>query len=133
MENELVENTDKSLERFSKGQDMQACDVKDGQTLMRDAFPLSVYKTATAACWHAYRKLKLKSERRARAIWNGEARRMDAWEMDALRRAAWKEAHRERQRTLDKIAALESLLMASDPDFHVGSIEALQQQTRGHD
>lgn len=125
----VLENTTKEMETFSKGQEAQVSDVAHASELIRDAFPVSKYGNATAACWAAFLHLKLKTERRARSIWNGEARRIDGWEMDALRRAALEESRRERQRTLDKIAALEAALMAVDPDFHSGSIEALQQQS----
>lgn len=88
-------------------------DVALASELIREAYPPGRYGSAQRACWAAYRKLKLASERRARAIWNQEARRIDAHEMDALRRAALEEVTRERERALDRIKQLESMVAAS--------------------
>lgn len=119
----MLENTTTNLDSLSK--EGSVSDVALASSYIRDAFPTSRYGNAKASCWHAFRKLKLASERRARAIWNSEARRIDAHEMDALRVAALEEYRREKQRAQDRIAALEAALIHQDPDFHEPSIQAL--------
>lgn len=97
-------------------------DVALASELIREAYPPGRYGNVQRACWTAYTKLKLASERRARAIWNQEARRIDAHEMDALRRAALEEVTRERDRALERIEQLESSVARP----HHGCMEASQ-------
>lgn len=123
-----LEKKPTSLERLSK-----VTDITAAQTLMRDAFPLSRWGTAQRACWQAYRRLGLATERRARAIWNGEAKRIDASEMDALRNHALKQARQEYARFKDRIATLENALRVSDPKFHGTQIDALRSLSSGSD
>ncbi|WP_299076682.1 hypothetical protein, partial [uncultured Paraglaciecola sp.] len=59
--------------------------VADAQNLIQEVFPTSIHGSVQMACWVAYRKLKLSTERRAQTIWQGRARRIDSWELDALR------------------------------------------------
>lgn len=113
------ERTTTNLERWSKGQEIESgamSDVTLASELIREAYPSARYGNAKAAIWAAYRGLKLRSIRRARALYNGEAKRVDAHEMDALRRAAIEELARERNRALEKIRSLEA--MASVPGDH---------------
>lgn len=75
---------------------------------------------------------------RARRIWRKEARRIDAEEMDAIRRAAkdkavLEDARAEFQRLQDRIAACEAILRLQDPDFHGPSCDALRELARGAD
>ncbi len=72
---------------------------------------------------------------RARRIWKCEARRIDAEEMDALRRAAKDkaligDARAEYKALLDRIAACEQALRVSDADFHRPSLDALDDAAR---
>jgi len=65
------------------------------------------------------------SHRRVRGIWNKEARRIDAEELDALRRAAHGRAN-----THDfaaRLEAVEARLAAIDPDFFVEDRAALRR------
>ena len=87
-----------------------ATDTTAAQGMIREAFPVAQYGNAKAAIWAAYRRLKLRTERRARALWNGEATRVDAWEMDALTRALLERARLEHERTEQRIRALEAAL-----------------------
>lgn len=97
------------LEKFSRRK-RAVTDVAAAQSMIREAFPVAKFGNAKAATWAAYRQLKLKTERRARAIWNGEAVRVDAWEMDALTRALLERARLEHEQTQQRIKALESAL-----------------------
>lgn len=84
-------------------------DVTLATELIREAYPTARYGNAKAAIWAAYRGLHLKSVRRARSLYNGEARRVDAHEMDALRRAAIVELHNARIKAKARIEALEHM------------------------
>lgn len=97
------------LEKTSK-QEGGVSDAATAQDMIREAFPVARYGNAKAAVWAAYRRLKLKTERRARALWNGEAQRVDGWEMDALRRALLERARDEHARTKRTIERLERAL-----------------------
>lgn len=104
------------MEKWSKGQEQGSeamSDVTLANDLIREAYPTARYGNAKAAIWAAYRGLSLRSIRRARALYNGEAKRVDAHEMDALRRAAIEELARERNRALEKIRSLEAMAARS--------------------
>ena len=98
------------LGKFPKKLGSAMSDVLAAQDLIREAFPVAKYGSAKAAVWAAYRRLKFRTERRARALWDGGARRVDAAEMDALRRAVLQRAREEHARTKTRIAALEMAL-----------------------
>lgn len=109
------------LEKVTKGGN-----VTEAQTLIRELYPVSVHGGAKGSIWVAYRELKLKSLRRARAIWNGEARRIDGWELDALReRKARQQAHALRQQFISTT----EYLRQTDADFHQPTIDALERVT----
>lgn len=108
------------LERWSKGQSTgkgeAMSDVTLATELIREAYPTTRHGNAKGAIWAAYRGLKLRTVRRARSIYNGEAKRIDAHEMDALRRAALKELQDARYRALERIEQIQSLAAgAHDP------------------
>lgn len=68
----------------------------------RDAFPARRYGGAKAAIWAGYRFIAPKvrkefTERRARSIWEGTARRIDAEEAAIIRKAKIEEARREQR------------------------------------
>lgn len=85
-------------------------DVALATELIREAYPSGRYGNAKGAIWAAYRGLKLRSIRRARSLYNGEAKRIDAHEMDALRRAALEQVKHERDRAMARIEALEAVV-----------------------
>lgn len=68
---------------------------------------------------------------RARDIWYGDARRIDASEMDALRRLERERAeklraiHREKLSAIEQLAALRARLQTRDADFHKPDIDAI--------
>ena len=70
---------------------------------------------------------------RVEDIWRGEARRIDADELDALRRAAGlqKEAYNELATLRARIDRLEAALRLSDADFHQPQADALRELGRG--
>lgn len=112
MEAMKQEKGDSKLERCSMGQTEEGAAMSDvtlASELIREAYPPNRHGNAKGAIWAAYRGLKLRSIRRARALYNGEAKRVDAHEMDALRRAAIEELARERTRALERIEAIEAL------------------------
>ena len=121
----MLEKLAKSLENLSKTESPQGGPMNDATTAseyMRDAFPVSRYGNARAATWSAYQKLKLATERRAKAIWNGEARRIDAHEMDALKKAVLDELHLSREEALEKIGRLERELSHAAADLGGGRV-----------
>ena len=94
-------------------------DVAYAQSLMREAFPKEKYGGYKQAVYAAYRYMMPKAnkritERRARAIWDGEARRIDLEEADILRRAAIEEARREQNELRARLAALDAKLATAD-------------------
>lgn len=117
----MLDGSPKDLDGLAKGLDKiakaegegQMSDVAQAQSLMRDAFPKKKHGTVQAACWAAYRKLKLSSERRARAIWSGEARRIDYHELEALKEAARRQYIADRDRALARLQSLEGVIVAA--------------------
>lgn len=68
---------------------------------------------------------------RARDIWYGDARRIDASEMDALRRLERERTERQRTARREKLSAIEQLaalrarLSANDPQFFKPDLDAI--------
>lgn len=91
--------------------------------VMREAFPRERHGGAKAAIYAAYRYISPKvqkqfTERRARSIWEGTAKRIDAEEAAVLRRARLEEARREQAELRERLARLDTALAAIDEDFH---------------
>lgn len=86
----MLENSAKRKLRENKMDD-----ALRAQDLIKYAFPEKTHGNAEASQWAAYRKLRLRTLRRARAIWNGEAKRVDAWELDRLQEAELEQARKE--------------------------------------
>ena len=70
---------------------------------------------------------------RAREIWYGNNRRIEAHEAEkveqALHRKRTREARNELHELKTRIARLESLLSSTDPDFHSEALAALRNST----
>lgn len=115
------------MEISPKEMESQMSDVATAQSLMHEAFPIEPGSNAKARIWEAYRKLKLRSVRRARSIWNGEAKRIDHHEMTALQAAVLKRARIEHARTRDRIASLETALRVADENYFSDQIGALRR------
>lgn len=90
--------------RKAKKDVAQMTDIATAQELMQGTFPASRYGNIKAAIWAAYRRLKLPTERRAESIWYGTARRIDASEMDALRKEKAKQDAIEQENQLRQAA-----------------------------
>lgn len=105
--------------------------------VMRGAYPVPRrYSTVKAALNEAVRFIAPKvskefSHRRARAIWEGKARRIDAEEADALRLAEIEESRREQRELRQRLARLDAALAVADEDFHSETRAAMQQQMGG--
>lgn len=96
------------------------------------AKPRPVGDSVKSAIVRAARRAGIGYER-AKSFWYGEARRVDASEMDALRAVAAKRQHQaeeiarhEYRELLDRIARLEARLLAADEDFHRTDVDALR-------
>jgi len=96
---------------------------------MRLAFPAQRYGGAKSAIYAAYRYIKPKvtkefTERRARAIWEGAARRIDAEEARALRLAKIEEMQREQKEIRGRLERLEAALARVDAPQTGASLDA---------
>lgn len=109
-------------------------DVFAAQSLLKDAFPLRRYGKLDNVFYESCRfvnRLVRKdfTQRRARSIWEGTARRIDAEEMDALKAALLEETRREAQELRARLAALDETLAVREADYHrsqvAGSIEKM--------
>lgn len=84
---------------------------------MQEAFPRERHGSVYAAQYAAFSYLrgslaKSVTFRRARSIWEGKARRIDAEEADALKRAKYEEARRAREELTDRLSRLDAELAA---------------------
>ena len=107
----MLENNNENLERYSKGRKSMS-DVALAQGMIREAFPRDLYGGYKSAVYAAYRFIsprvsKQFTLRRAAAIWNGEARRIDMEEAAALQTALIEEAQNETKRLRARLAALD--------------------------
>ena len=132
----------------SKGQ-RQMTDTSFASELMQDTFPIRAGRNVKAAIGDAFSALKQRerqlprdvlrerprqwTERRVRALWNREARRVDHYEIQDLTAIAVEEARIERQRLKAREERLVALLAAADQG-ELGSIQnAAGQRFRGLD
>jgi hypothetical protein len=107
----VLENHSEQLERYSKRRKGMS-DTVLAQGMIREAFPRDLYGGYKAAVYAAYRFIsprvsKQFTLRRAAAIWNGEARRIDMEEAAALQTALIEEAQNETKRLRARLAALD--------------------------
>lgn len=104
--------------------------------MMREAFPAARYGGSKAAIWAAFRYISPKvqkrfTERRARAIWEAQARRIDAEEAAILQKARIEEARREQHELRARLASLDAALARIDEDFHGPQMAAHREAARG--
>jgi hypothetical protein len=108
-------------------------DVAEASELVREVAPVQG-ATIRERILFAARKLGWRYSR-TRDVWYEQARRIDAGEMDQLRRTMdarkLQEATNEYRDLRARIARIEAALLASDEDFHRPQIDALQQSLRG--
>lgn len=116
--------------------DKSVSDTAFHSDLIREAFPRNRYGGAKPAIYAAFRYIAPKvqkafTERRARAIWEGTAKRIDAEESAALKRAQIEEHRREQQELRDRLVRLDAALAVADEEFHGETRAALQSQIGG--
>lgn len=129
----MAEGTDKVLSKPDKERAMS--DTMYAQHLMKDAFPKerhgSVYAAQYAAFDYLRRALtKQITFRRARSIWEGAAKRIDAEEAEALKRAQIEEIRRERSELRARLARLEEAIAMVDASEAGAAVAAHRPSTR---
>lgn len=116
-------------EKASEKSEMTDCTV--ASNLMRELAPAG---TAKARIGVVATKLRWPWSR-AKAIWYGEARRIDAGEMDALRAAIRKrqieEGRREFAELRAQIARLETAIIVANPTMDRDTLDAVLKTIRG--
>lgn len=109
-------------------------DVFAAQSLLKDAFPLRRYGKLDNVFYESCRFVnrlvrKEFTPRRARSIWEGTARRIDAEEMDALRAALMEEFRREQKELRARLAALDETLAVREAALASPSVAGEIQST----
>lgn len=130
---EKLDSNSEELERYSK-RAKRMSDIVLAQGMIREAFPKELYGGYKSAVYAAYRFMsprvgKRFTERRARAIWDGEARRIDMEEADALRTALIEEAKNETARLRARLASLDAKIAAFDALTASQAVAADRQST----
>lgn len=103
---------------------------------IRFSFPKHRYGGSKGAIHAAYRYIaprvaKQFTERRARAIWEGAARRIDAEEAKAIGLAKIEEMQRERREIRGRLERLEAALARVDAKATGRAVDAHRQQADG--
>jgi hypothetical protein len=134
MKRNMQQRRDQMLGTSDK--DKSVSDTAFHSDLIREAFPKDRYGGAKAAIYAAYRYIAPKvakqfTERRARAIWEGTARRIDAEESAVLRRAQFEEAKREYIDLQSRLRSLEAALAVADEAFHGPQMAAYREVANG--
>lgn len=139
----MLENEDKNVESFStartgrsRAMSTAAQDNKiEAQNLIRELFPVQDDGKAKASINAAFKYMTKHYEslgecthRRFRSLWDGEARRVDSFELDALRR---EKALRDEARTIEGLHRAAALLEQVDPKRYGRSIEELVYVAHG--
>lgn len=124
-----MESSPKLSDDSSKGQH-QMTDTMYASELMQDTFPIRSGRNVKSAIGDAFDALKRRernlpkdvlrerprqwTERRVRALWNREARRVDHYEIQDLTAVAVEEARIERQRLKAREERLAAILAAAE-------------------
>lgn len=122
---------------FQKDKDKGMSDTTFYSAVMREAYPVPRrYSSVKAALNEAVRFIAPKvskdfTHRRARSIWEGTARRIDAEEAAALRLAEIEESKREYRELQARLASLETSLALADEAFHGPSMVAYRSLANG--
>ena len=133
----MVGISPKILGKSPKGAAM--ADVAWAQGIIQDAFPKelgNVQQRQGIALdfftqWAADQKVKdWPTVRRVRALWNQDARRLDAHEKEALQDALEARTHETTKTALAHLQSLRQALETQDADFHSEQINALLQIER---
>ena len=143
----------KVLEKHPKGSEMSdvASDPAFARSIIDDAFDIerNGRGRAIAMAFDALKEIERKlarlapdalrqrprqwTERRVRSIVDREARRIDAYEIDDLKKMQMAEARHELNRSRARAARMAAFLAAQDEDFHSDEIERMGAFARGMD
>lgn len=143
------------MERSSKGVELSPkagramTDAHYAAELIHDTYPVRAGRNAKAAIGEAFRALQRRerqlpqdvlrdrprqwTERRVRALWHGEARRVDHYEIQDLTAVAVEEARRERQYLEARQERLAALIAAVDQGEVGPATNGERWQLRGVD
>ncbi|MFC3072381.1 hypothetical protein [Shinella pollutisoli] len=135
----MLGSDDKSLGKSPKAKRTKAramSPVAEAQMDMRLAFPPARYGKLENVYYHAVRFIAPRVDkhftlRRARAIWEGTARRIDSEEMDALRQAKIEETRREQKELRARLAALDEMLASVDAALACPPLAGEGERVRG--
>ena len=110
-------------------------DTAYAQSLFNEAFPVGRHGSVKAALYAGYRFLSPRLQkdftlRRARAIREGQAKRIDAEEMAALKAAQLEEARNEQKELRARLARLDAALALLDEEAIGGPLAAQGQRIR---
>lgn len=110
-------------------------DTAFAQDLFNEAFPVTRHGSVKAALYAAYRFMSPKlskdfTPRRARAIRDGKARRIDAEEMAVLKAAQIEGARNEQRELRARLARLDASLALLDAEMAGGALAAKGRQVR---
>jgi hypothetical protein len=128
----MVSTKAKSLSKKDKG---KMNDVLETHELFTQAFPERRFGSIKEMLNEAVKFIAPKVEkefthRRARAIWEKKARRIDGEEKDALRLAVIEEDRREQRELRARLAALDERLSTVDQEFHSPALAAYREAAR---
>lgn len=143
-----MEKSSKDVDVLSKAQ-LTMTDAHYASELIQDTYPVRAGRNAKAAIGEAFSALKRRerqlpqevlrerprqwTERRVRALWNREARRVDHYEIQDLTAVAVEEARIERQRLKAREERLTAILAASDQGELGESAASKSERLRGLD
>lgn len=105
------------------------------QGVVRETWPIARFGSVKASlnAMHRFVSPRVSKEfthRRARSIWEGTARRIDAEEASAIQKAQIEEARCERQQLHARLARLDAALAVADEEFFGPQMEAIRDQAR---
>ena len=128
----MVQFSRKSLRisRKTKGDQQMSriADIEEGQALIQEVFSITTHGSVQQACYAAFRKLKLATLRRAETIWQGTVKRIDSWEVDALR---YEKAMQNETATIHQLESTAATLAQIDPEFYRPTIDQLRHVASG--
>lgn len=106
-----------------KDKSVTTCDSEYYRDIARETWPPHRFGSVKASlnAMHRFvspRVKKVFTHRRARSIWEGTARRIDAEEAAAFQKAQIEEAKREQAELRARLARLDAALALIDEDFH---------------
>ena len=143
-----METLSKGVDRSPKAEGIMT-DAHFAAELIQDTYPIRAGRNAKAAIGEAFNALKRRerqlptdvlrerprqwTERRVRALWNREARRVDHYEIQDLTAIAVEEARIERQRLKAREERLVAILAAAEASEPSGDGHQEGRSVRGMD